>query len=219
MIESKSCLNTLLVALFISLPLLGQSVKAHTPDGETPAGEGICDSLIGLTPGLYGLCVAYCEAHDAEIISPGGDLSQLNVPNRQILENYNRKKSPSDPPMPCVQQAPCPCWSADQLSTMLPPGQNINENAPHACINAPDAKILENFENGFFVPPRIQTGVVFIAPSEPLCFVLNDQYPGGPPTNTGIPITPGEATSCGSSLAAHANANKVDGVVWDCFAP
>ena len=102
-------LPTLFTVTFILFG--GVSATAQTPDGENPANEDVCDSLIGLTPGLYGLCVAYCEAHDAHILSPGGDPAELDVPNRKILENYNKKKTESDPAMPCVQPGPCPCWT------------------------------------------------------------------------------------------------------------
>ncbi len=44
------------------------SATASTPDGETPANEGVCDVLKmdGIHQGLYGLCVAYCEAQDLD---------------------------------------------------------------------------------------------------------------------------------------------------------
>ena len=39
---------------------------AQTPDGDTPVNEGVCDPLMedGVTKGLYGLCVAFCESQD-----------------------------------------------------------------------------------------------------------------------------------------------------------
>lgn len=68
---------------------------AVTPDGITPANEGICSDLQGATPGLYGLCVAYCEAQDLDTMGK-------EPPNTKILENYNKKKRLGDPDMPCV---------------------------------------------------------------------------------------------------------------------
>lgn len=50
--------------IVLSFILFYSPAFAQTPDGETPANEGVCDELIGLTPGLYGLCVAFCEAQD-----------------------------------------------------------------------------------------------------------------------------------------------------------
>ena len=49
-----------LLSIFCVLLVCG-SASAQTPDGETPANEGACDVLLGATPGLYGLCVAFCE--------------------------------------------------------------------------------------------------------------------------------------------------------------
>ena len=55
------CCLCVSVAALISVPLMAQ-----TPDGETPAEETVCDPLKadGITKGLYGLCVAFCEAQD-----------------------------------------------------------------------------------------------------------------------------------------------------------
>ena len=83
----RALLRVFVCCLIVTLP-----VMAQTPDGETPAEETICDPLKTATPGLYGLCVAYCEAYDGEILSPTGDLSALDVPSRKILENYNKRK-------------------------------------------------------------------------------------------------------------------------------
>ncbi len=138
-------MRDLLVLIAATFALVSSVVAtAQTPDGETPAVEDVCDTLIVATPGLYGLCVAYCEAHDADL------LSELDVPNRMILENYNRKKTESDPAMPCVPdvaQASCPCWSADELLEVFPPNSNVDANLPHACRNSATTAALENLEN------------------------------------------------------------------------
>jgi len=88
--------------------------QASTPDGETPANEGVCDILQGGTPGLYGLCVAYCEAQDLDTVDK-------NPPSQKILDNYNKKKQPGDPDMPCIQ-IPCPCWSDVELDAAVADG-------------------------------------------------------------------------------------------------
>ena len=58
----------------MAIALLSVSAHAQTPDGLAPVNEGVCDDLIGGTPGLYGLCVAFCEAQDctapADLTSP-----------------------------------------------------------------------------------------------------------------------------------------------------
>ena len=108
--------------LFLMSPL----ALAQTPDGETPANEDVCDVLQAddVTKGLYGLCVAFCEAQDiadfSDPITPA-DLEALEdaIPSGRILINYNKKKQEGDPEMPCVVvQEPCPCWSQAELNSI-----------------------------------------------------------------------------------------------------
>jgi hypothetical protein len=88
---------------------------AATPDGLTPANEGVCDSLmVSGTKGLYGLCVAYCEAQDLDDIDK-------EPPSSKILANYRRKMQAGDPDMPCIQVS-CPCFASDQLNAMTGDG-------------------------------------------------------------------------------------------------
>jgi hypothetical protein len=96
---------------------------AATPDGQPPAEETVCGPLKadGVTKGLYGLCVAFCEAQDVAIISDPlteDELSKImaDAPSGIILESYNKKKTESDPGMPCIMaKEPCPCWSKEEL--------------------------------------------------------------------------------------------------------
>lgn len=93
--------------------LISSSVIAKTPDTITPSQESVCDllKLPDVTQGLYGLCVAYCEAHDAHLESLTGEAAQLSKQNEQILKNYRKKMKAGDPDMPCVSKGPeCPCW-------------------------------------------------------------------------------------------------------------
>lgn len=112
------------VAAFSLGALTITTVGAQTPDGVTPVNEGICDELVGGTPGLYGLCVAFCEAQDiASIDEPITEdhLAALEVsaPSGKILANYDRKKQPGDPDMPCIKvEEPCPCWSSEELAEL-----------------------------------------------------------------------------------------------------
>jgi len=113
--STKRILGLVWVSLVIfALPAAGQ-----TPDGITPANEGICDSLDSATPGLQGLCVAMCEAQDCEATEDPdtGEITfspSCNNSSTQLLANYNKLKEPADPPMPCVKVA-CPCWAAEQV--------------------------------------------------------------------------------------------------------
>jgi hypothetical protein len=204
-------MRTLYFVLTVTLTaLVSANTVAQTPDGETPAVEAVCDQLIGATPGLYGLCVAYCEAHDAHLISPDADPAELDVPNREILENYNRRKTDADPQMPCVQQESagdgCPCWTADQLLTVLPPSTNIDLLVPHACLDTATMALLQNLEGGLNTAPGIQLSAGN-DPTEGFCAVRNFDYPGGPP-EVDLPITQEEFQSCRALLADHANANS-----------
>jgi hypothetical protein len=113
---SRGVLALPAVGLVLSLGMLvpGGSATASTPDGETPANEGVCDPLHGGTPGLYGLCVAYCEAQDL-------DSFDKEPPRTKILENYDKKKQAGDPDMPCIQ-VPCPCWSDEEIASITADG-------------------------------------------------------------------------------------------------
>jgi hypothetical protein len=118
----------MLSLMFIALSMLGQTAVASTPDGQTPANEGVCDELMadGTTKGLYGLCVAFCEAQDFSdenlFISPE-DLIALESsppPGSRILANYNKRRADSDPEMPCIQvvEGPCPCFNAATVAAI-----------------------------------------------------------------------------------------------------
>lgn len=96
--------------LVLGATLSAPAAVASTPDGETPANEGVCDILLGATPGLYGLCNAYCEAQDL-------DSFDKEPPRTKILDNYRKKMTASDPDMPCVQ-VPCPCWTVEEIDSI-----------------------------------------------------------------------------------------------------
>lgn len=111
--------------VFLSI-MIAMSVTAGTLDGLTPAEETICDTLRedGVTKGLYGLCVAFCEAQDLaseQTVLSYEDLVALGVdaPSGRILANYNKKKQEGDPGMPCiVEEPPCPCFTQEELQSI-----------------------------------------------------------------------------------------------------
>lgn len=110
----------LLIALLTAL-LAPAAVQAQTPDGTTPAEEAVCDVLHDATPGLYGLCVAYCEAQDCD--SVGQALSgQCQTPNPVLLDLFERKRRSGDPAMPCVSVStpppPCRCFGYEDLAAL-----------------------------------------------------------------------------------------------------
>lgn len=109
-----------LCTLLIALAWSGVPAMASTPDGMTPATEDVCDKLIGMTPGLYGLCVAYCEAQDCDVEAAHSGQCTRNPPNEPVLSNYNRKMQPGDPAMPCLAPPPsaCPCWTDEEVTNI-----------------------------------------------------------------------------------------------------
>ena len=117
--KPKQCLAAFSFVWLLALASLSGTANAATPDGETPANEGVCDALQGGTGGLYGLCVAYCEAQDL-------DAFEKEPPRTKILENYNRKKQAGDPDMPCLQ-IPCPCWNDAELASISADGNAFCE--------------------------------------------------------------------------------------------
>lgn len=115
----KTLATSIITILLASIGFTGFAVAAGTPDGETPANEGVCDVLKadGITKGLYGLCNAYCEAQDL-------DTFDKEPPNSKILANYNKKKTATDPEMPCIQH-PCPCWSLEEIAGIHSDGMAV----------------------------------------------------------------------------------------------
>ena len=109
----KKIIITAAAGLTFMFGLLSFSSMAVANDGVTPANEGVCDSVQGASPGLYGLCVAYCEAQDLDSID--------RPPSEKILSNYRKKMQAGDPDMPCVQ-ASCPCWTTAELDSITSDG-------------------------------------------------------------------------------------------------
>lgn len=96
-----------------------------TPDGETPANEGVCDELRGFAS-LYGLCVAFCEAQDCEATIDAVTGEVIFVGNCMkhspgTLAVYNKLAQPGDPAMPCVEVVgpECPCFSSADLDLLV----------------------------------------------------------------------------------------------------
>ncbi len=107
--------------------LMAPSALAQKPDRETPANASVCDVLLlhEATPGLHGLCVAFCEVQGHPNILAAitkQDIRALEdaAPSGRILANYDRKKTDNDPDMPCMNPTtvtdPCPCWAEAELA-------------------------------------------------------------------------------------------------------
>jgi len=103
-------ISTIFLPFIVVGFLVATSVVAQTPDGETPAQETVCDELKGATPGLYGLCVAYCEAQDLDEFMQ--TVQNGKIPGEKIIDKYRAKMKDGDPDMPCLVSAPtCPCFA------------------------------------------------------------------------------------------------------------
>lgn len=178
----KSDWLKLAVATLMGLAVMGGNAAAQTPDGESPANEGVCDVLQtpGVTPGLYGLCVAYCEAQDL-------DSFDKEPPNTKILGNYNKRKQDSDPAMPCVK-TPCPCWSGEEM------GSITDDGAASACNNFSNRlQIINNATKLHFAEVNTSTNLE-------RCRYINLNV--SPATSRSFTITPAEAASCLADVQA-----------------
>lgn len=101
--------------LVVSAVFLG--VASHSAAQVLPANEGVCDELMWATPGLFGLCVAFCEAQDCEPdFSQADPFENCKPSSPKLLDLYDKKRQPGDPVMPCIAPAPnCPCWTQAEL--------------------------------------------------------------------------------------------------------
>ena len=114
----------LLILLAIGMSIyIAPLVVAQTPDGTTPAEESVCDGLEGAA---YGLCVAYCEAQDCDLVS---NTSQDTQSCQSLRKNYAKKTGGAIPPCD-VPVACCICSSGGQN----PAGQVCEEIPLSQCI-------------------------------------------------------------------------------------
>jgi len=97
--------------LVLSMLVLGASTaSAKTPDGKPPSVETVCDNETGAA---FGICNAYCEAHDC------GDPNQTSSDRScdVLREKFERM---TGRPMPCDMT--CPCLDSLPLFTGIASG-------------------------------------------------------------------------------------------------
>lgn len=125
--------------------LLGLFSSALFADGLPPSQENVCDDLQlpGVTPGLFGLCNAYCEAKDCDGYPVGEEPRSCE----RLLSNYERRAGASDPMMPCLE-APgpvCPCWPPES-NRLTDAGLNLPADG---CLDSlPGLGTLINYDDG-----------------------------------------------------------------------
>jgi hypothetical protein len=135
-------LRTASIALVV---LAGPAAFADEP-------ESVCDPLLvsnGGTPGLYGLCNAYCEAQGCgenplcQAENPGDAWGAHSCGCEDVLGNYNKKRLAGDPEMPCILPAECPCFDADylanEISTITACVDNETSTRNQSLTNGSDA--------------------------------------------------------------------------------
>lgn len=182
MMKNNKFLNLAAAALLVGWAAMSGSAMAQTADGETPANEGVCDVLKadGITNGLYGLCVAYCEAQDLDSIDK-------EPPSTKILANYNKRKQAGDPDMPCVK-VPCPCWTEEDLASIS------GDGIAAACNStATGSQIID-------VAPRTHSAFADTAIGRERCRYVDLNT--APTTVRSFTITPLEAASCLADVQA-----------------
>lgn len=178
--EALRALRLAAVALLASMAM--NTAMAATPDGTTPANEGVCNGLqvAGVTPSLYGLCVAYCEAQDL-------DTFDKEPPSTKILDNYNKRKQASDPAMPCVKPT-CPCWSGAEIASISADG------VAAACLSGTNKlSIIDN-------APQNHTAEADTTAGRERCRYINLNI--SPATVRNFSVTPAESLACYADIEA-----------------
>lgn len=105
--------------------------SAFAQDATTPATDEQCDVFRadGVTKGLYGLCIAICEAPPAanDGCEPAEDANGELIPQSlegcrpatsNLISRFQAKAAETDPALPCVAVPPdatCPCWEQAEV--------------------------------------------------------------------------------------------------------
>lgn len=149
---------------------------AALAEGQPPVNEGVCDELMGSTPGLYGLCVAFCEAQDCELDFDLEDPFENCTPSSpKLLDIYSKKRQPGDPDMPCLQQ-PCPCWTQEELDGLRFPRVVddvqciLDGNAPPSFVNV---DLWQVVNSGELFNTLVYTAEVIFGEGPPRCRLLD----------------------------------------------
>ena len=124
-------------------------------DGETPGEESVCEVLQdpAYTKGLYGLCVAFCEAHDGS--APA---------SQKILDKYEERRQEGDPYMPCLSEGGCQCFDGETLASIPPaPAGGSYSNFYSGCDVLDDSTNSIVSFNTSVLPPGFEPFVGSVA--------------------------------------------------------
>ncbi len=167
-----------ILCLSVLLGLLSTNLLA---DGVPPSGEEVCDvlQLEGVTPGLYGLCNAYCEAKDCDSYGPYEDQPRSC---QRLFDNYERMReranNPLDPEMPCLaeESVVCPCWPPESGRVadggMGLPAAFCLTDTPGGPVST-DAVFYDDFQGTNMISFTAGMGAVPNAPNDEGCQYLN----------------------------------------------
>lgn len=189
------------------LALSATTASADRVPGYTPA-DGVCGELQGATPGLYGLCNAFCEAHDAgvELSDTDDPFDFLSVPNSRILRNYEKKMQSHDPYMPCIMTvSSCPLWTPEELNLIGTHGWRIKRDTEVIESNGDElfedreqnSRIVYHFAR---VEKRNWKGSFLIQG----VYAYVDRIAGIPDTIVTMELTEEEYDACKTQLINHA---------------
>jgi len=137
----KKYLSSIGVAALVLLSPIHQAISQPTPDGENPAVEETCDHLQGGTPGLFGLCIAACEARD---LGNPDLMTEREVDQfERLVAKYDTKRTTDDPDLPCATVHPvpvgeCPLVPQEHLDGMLgmvPPSATVRYSESASTVN------------------------------------------------------------------------------------
>jgi hypothetical protein len=203
----------------------------HSQTTSALSNPGICDTLkgSGITPGLLGLCVAYCQALNCPDASAGAAAmsAQCKTADSQLLANYNKLKMASDPGMPCVQPpSTCPCWTGPEIAKVgfafTPHLVDLFSNVfSSSTISVSSLALVENrypatddFPYGAYQVAEVDQN----SQAGDRCFYAHADFaPGAPqPTVRSLPISPGEVNACRVSVNAQVGLLRTSGVQMTC---
>ncbi len=218
-------------AIFVILTLFTHAAEAQRGNGKSEAAVrgtpvGTCDSLRGGTPGLHGLCVAYCVARDQSNVDMN-DIASVRAaaPSVKLLERYNSMKREADPEMPCFADAggsevpdelpeptSCACWTSEQLSLIdgvLDPVRG-KVSAAHCTLNASDsgiyeAQVYEGYDVGTAEETVVNSAFAYYDPEDDSVQGCMSQSPTGGFLNFTLQHR-AEAQYCIQTIAAQCDA-------------
>ena len=139
-----------------------------------PSSEELCNDLLGFTPSLYGLCVAYWETAE---VTPNLDEPPANA---KILEKYREKKKEGDPDMPgLATDSGCPCWSVEEFNSIVEEGGVGDGFEPDNCSGQDTgfSKFLQ-IEDSYTTDHQTHmAGAVVIGSDAPRCYYVDSVNP------------------------------------------